>query len=87
MDAESNRIQGHEIVDNSVEGQRVFRLLDIYCHSCGKQLNTWEERCNKALKYKNYVCESCICKEYDMTADELRDTMKEHFGMVPCQGI
>ncbi|QNK42540.1 hypothetical protein HCR03_06310 [Caproicibacter fermentans] len=65
----------------------MFRLLDLHCHSCGKQINTWDQRCSKALKYKFPVCESCICKEYDLTADGLRDTMKEHFGMIPCQGI
>lgn len=81
------RLRGHEIINNPVEGQRVFKLLDMYCHSCGKQLNTWEDRCSKALKYEFPVCESCICKEYDLTSDELRDTMKEHFGMIPCQGI
>ena len=83
----SRKLDGHEILDNPVDEQRIFRLLDEYCHSCGKQLNTWDARCGKALKYKHAVCEDCICKEYGLTENELRDIMEEHFGMIPCQGI
>ncbi|HCA28884.1 MAG TPA: hypothetical protein DEP23_04590 [Ruminococcaceae bacterium] len=83
----SRKLEGHEILDNPVDGQKIFRLLDQYCHCCGKQVNTWDDRCRKALKYQNPICEDCICKEYGLTENELRDTMKEHFGMIPCQGI
>lgn len=63
------------------------RWLDENCHVCGKQLNSWDERCSKALAYRHKTCESCIAAEYDMTVEELRGTMEHHFGMVPCMGI
>lgn len=58
-----------------------------YCHSCDKELTSWDIRCSKALGYKHEVCEHCIAKEYDKTIDELRDTLEEYFGMRPCQGL
>jgi NMD protein affecting ribosome stability and mRNA decay len=64
-----------------------LQWLDINCHSCGRQLNSWDERLSKALAYKKTVCESCIAKEYDISSDELRDKMEDYFGMRPCQGI
>lgn len=57
------------------------------CHNCGKELNSWEKRCSKALAYQNAVCEKCISDEYGKTIDELRATMEHFFGMRPCQGI
>jgi predicted amidophosphoribosyltransferase len=63
------------------------KLLDENCHACGKQLNSWDARCSKALGYQHKHCEACIAKEYDVTTDELRATLEHHFGMVPCLGI
>lgn len=37
--------------------------------------------------YQQIVCESCIVQEYQIEVEELRDTMKEHFGLIPCPGI
>lgn len=67
--------------------KKVTWLYDVQCHSCGGDVNSWDKRCSRALGYKHIVCEKCIAKEYDITVDELRDTMKEHFGLVPCPGI
>lgn len=58
-----------------------------HCHSCGKELTSWDARCSKALAYKNPVCETCIAKEYDKTVDELRGTLEDYFGMRPCMGL
>jgi len=58
-----------------------------YCHSCGQELTSWDLRCSKALGYKNPVCEKCIAKEYEKTPGELRDTLKDYFGMRPCRGL
>ena len=63
------------------------KWLDINCNLCGKQLNSWDGRCSKALAYKIPVCENCIAKEYDKTADELRAELEDVFGMRPCMGI
>lgn len=61
---------------------------DIPCNVCGKeQTNSWDKRCSRALGYKYIVCEDCIAKEYDLSVDEFRDAMFEHFGLVPCPGI
>lgn len=61
---------------------------DIPCNVCGKdQTNSWDKRCSRALGYKSIVCEDCIAKEYDVSVEELRDTMREHFGLLPCPGI
>jgi hypothetical protein len=59
----------------------------IDCNSCGTELTSWDIRCSKVLGYKNSVCESCIAKEYDKTVEELRGTLEEFFGLMPCQGI
>lgn len=58
-----------------------------HCHSCGKELTSWDIRCSTALGYKNPVCEKCIAKEYDMTIDEVRVRLEDFFGMRPCQGL
>ena len=64
------------------------RNLHIPCGNCGAELNTWDARVSKALGYRNtIVCEACICKEYGVTKEELRDTRNRKFGLVPCQGI
>ena len=64
------------------------RWLDQDCPRCGSQLNSWDVKCSKALGYQKYsVCEKCICKEYDKTVDEFRDTMEDFFGLRPCKGI
>lgn len=61
---------------------------DIPCPVCGaERTNSWEKRISHALGYKAIVCEACIAKEYDVTVNELRTTMEEHFGLVPCPGI
>ncbi|NYB73873.1 hypothetical protein HZF24_06935 [Sedimentibacter hydroxybenzoicus DSM 7310] len=63
------------------------KLIDKNCNVCGKQLNTWDAKCSKALAYKNLVCEKCIAKEYGITTDELRDKLENFFGVRPCMGI
>lgn len=63
------------------------KWLDEYCNVCGEQINSWDKRCSNALKYKSPLCEKCIANEYDIEVEELRDTMKHHFGMIPCLGL
>ena len=61
---------------------------EIPCHVCGNdETNSWDKRCSRALGYKHIVCEECIAKEYGITVEDLRTTMQEHFGLVPCPGI
>ena len=60
---------------------------DISCPACGEEVNSWDKRCSRALGYKAIFCEACISKEYGINIEELRDTMKEHFGLIPCPGI
>jgi hypothetical protein len=60
---------------------------DISCPVCGGRVNSWDKRCSRALGYKAIVCEACISKEYGIDVEELRDTMKNHFGLIPCPGI
>ena len=60
---------------------------DICCPACGGEVNSWDKRCSRALGYKAIVCEACISKEYGIDVEELRDTMKNHFGLIPCPGI
>ena len=60
---------------------------DISCPVCGGKVNSWDKRCSRALGYQQIVCECCIAKEYEIDVEELRDTMKEHFGLIPCPGI
>ncbi len=63
------------------------RWLDENCISCGERLNSWDAKLSKALQYHNKKCEKCISKEYGVTQSELRQTMQELFGLLPCQGI
>lgn len=66
----------------------VGRKLSVKCPLCGEQLNTWDVQVSKALGYLRYqVCETCICNEYGVDRDELRDQMEDYFGMRPCKGI
>ena len=60
---------------------------DLACPVCGGEVNSWDKRCSRALGYQQIVCECCIAKEYEIDVEELRDTMKEHFGLIPCPGI
>ena len=60
---------------------------DISCPVCNGKVNSWDKRCSRALGYQQIVCECCIAKEYEIDVEELRDTMKEHFGLIPCPGI
>lgn len=69
----------------AMAGYKVKRA--IFCHTCGKQLNSWDLRCSKALAYRHPNCEACIAQEYDKTPDELRAFMEGWFGMRPCMGL
>ena len=60
---------------------------DLSCSVCGGEVNSWDKRCSRALGYQQIVCEACLALEYDKDVEELRDTMKEHFGLIPCPGI
>ena len=60
---------------------------EICCPVFGERVNIWDKRISRALGYKAIVCEGCIAKEYGVTVEELRDTMENHFGLVPCPGI
>ena len=60
---------------------------DISCPVCNGKVNSWDKRCSRALGYKQIVCEDCIAHEYEIDVEELRDTMKNHFGLIPCPGI
>lgn len=60
----------------------------VSCPVCGtERTNSWEKRISRALRYKSIVCEKCIAEEYGLTVAELRNTMENHFGLVPCPGI
>ena len=67
--------------------KKVIWLYDVSCHVCGGEVNSWDKRCSRALDYTHITCEECIGKEYGVTVQELRSTMEEHFGLVPCPGI
>lgn len=60
---------------------------DLSCPACGGEVNSWDKRCSRALGYQQIVCEDCIAAEYQIEVEELRGTMKEHFGLIPCPGI
>lgn len=60
---------------------------DIKCPVCRGEVNSWDKRCSRALGYHKIVCEACIADEYGIQVKELRDTMKDHFGLIPCPGI
>ena len=67
--------------------KKLYWLADMECNVCAGEVNSWDKRCSCALGYNNIVCECCIAKEYDVTISELRRTMEEHFGLIPCPGI
>lgn len=67
--------------------KRVHWLAYVACNVCAGEVNSWDKRCSRALGYQSIVCESCIAKEYDVTVQELRGTLQEHFGLIPCPGI
>ncbi len=66
---------------------KTLRLPDKECNSCGRQLNSWDERLSKVLAYKFPVCEHCIAKEYDMDVADLRSYFENIFGLRPCIGL
>ena len=59
---------------------------DIACPVCGGDVNSWDKRCSRALGYRQIVCEGCISEEYQVTVENLRYVMENHFGLVPCPG-
>lgn len=63
------------------------KWLDRNCIECNDRLNSWDAKLSKTLQYQNEKCEKCIAKEYGITKEELRQTMQELFGLLPCQGI
>ena len=66
----------------------VLHTYDIPCPVCGREETTsWDKRLSRALGYNQIVCEACIAEEYGMSVGELRHTMEEHFGMLPCPGL
>lgn len=66
----------------------VLNWYEIPCPVCGaEETNSWDKRISRALGYKHIVCEKCIAKEYNVSVEELRDTMKGHFGLLPCPGL
>lgn len=67
--------------------RKLHWLADVECHACAGEVNSWDKRCCRALGYRHIVCERCISSEYDVTVPELRRTMQEHFGLLPCPGI
>lgn len=72
---------------NYANPNKLYWLADAQCNVCADEVNSWDKRCSRALGYTHIVCESCIAAEYDVTLPELRRTMQEHFGLVPCPGI
>ena len=66
---------------------KLYWYQDLSCPVCGGGGNSWGKRGSPALGYKQNVCEGCIAQEYQIEVKELRDTMKEHFGLIPCPGI
>ena len=68
-------------------GEKRLTWTEKQCHVCGRKINSWDLRLDKALAYKNLTCERCVAKEYDMEAEALRDYMENFFGMRPCVGL
>lgn len=60
---------------------------NLACPVCGGDVNSWDKRCSRALGYRQIVCEGCISEEYQVTVENLRYVMENHFGLVPCPGI
>lgn len=68
--------------------KRIVWYDGIPCPACGaERTNSWEKRICRALGYQAIVCEKCVAKEYGLTVEKLRETMREHFGLIPCPGI
>ena len=67
--------------------RRIRDYPDIACPVCGGDVNSWDKRCSRALGYRQIVCEGCISEEYQVTVENLRYVMENHFGLVPCPGI
>lgn len=63
------------------------KWLDGTCPVCDGKINSWDQRCSKALGYNTIHCEKCICQEYDREVEDFRDYMEGYFGMRPCRGI
>ncbi len=72
---------------NYLDPRKLRWYPDISCPICDGEVNSWDKRCSRALGYKAIVCEECIAAEYEIEVEELRDTMKEHYGLIPCPGI
>lgn len=66
---------------------KIHWIADAQCPVCSGEVNSWDKRCSRALGYRQIVCEKCISCEYDVTVPQLRRTMQEHFGLLPCPGI
>lgn len=77
------------MTDNTIytNPKKLHWLAEVFCNVCAGEVNSWDKRCSRALGYKRIVCECCIAKEYDVTVQELRLTMQDHFGLIPCPGI
>ena len=67
--------------------KKVIWYDHILCPVCGERTNSWEKRVSRALGYRQIVCETCIASEYSVRVEDLRTTMREHFGLIPCPGI
>ena len=59
---------------------------DLACPVCGGDVNSWDKRCSRALGYRQIICEGCISEEYQVTVENLRYVMKNHFGLVRVRG-
>lgn len=55
------------------------KWLNEYCHKCGCQMNSWDDRLSKTFKVIP-TCEKCFCEMYDMDQNEFRAKM-EDFGI------
>lgn len=66
---------------------KTVKWYDEYCIVCGRQINSWDKRCGKALAHKECVCEECLSVEYDMEVETFRRRMEGFFGERPCMGI
>jgi len=66
-----------------------LKWLETNCPKCQSQMSSWDVRASKALGYKKFqVCESCLCKEYDIASPaHLRASLESYLGIRPCIGI
>ena len=84
----SHKLYGVSDMDGQYSNpKKLHWLADVDCNSCSGEVNSWDKRCSRALGYKYIVCENCIAREYDVTVQELRATLQDHFGLIPCPGI